>query len=220
MLCFKSLNYRELQNYKKSLTLTPIQREILIGTLLGDASMGLVRSKPVYSIKFEQSIKNQEYIVHLYDNFKEFTLKPYYIRLIKRNNLNHQDIMSIWFKTFVHPSFKFYYDIFYDFDIEKRKCVKKVPQIIHKLLTARSLAYWYMDDGNLEKNGCSLSTNRFSYKDNKLLQKILKEKFLLNVIIRKDKIYYRMVINSIDFLIFKKLVQPFILPCFFYKLGI
>lgn len=213
------LSYKELQVYKQTLQLSELQREVLIGVLLGDASMGSANGKPVYLIKFEQSIKNQDYIVHLYELFKNYTLKPYIIRLIKRKNSEHQDTMSIWFKTFVHPSFKFYYDLFYTFDYENRKSIKQVPKNIHKFLNVRSLAYWFMDDGNLQESGFSFSTHGFSYKDNQLLQNALKINFNLIVIIRKDKNYYRLYINSDCKELFINLVKPYILPCFLYKLG-
>ena len=56
--------------------------------------------------------------------------------------------------------FKFYYEIFYparDPSLEEGKeCArrtKRVPENIHDLLTARALAYWFMDDGNSDQNG-------------------------------------------------------------------
>ena len=56
--------------------------------------------------------------------------------------------------TFGLSEFKFYYEIFYparDPSLEEGKeCArrtKRVPENIHDLLTARALAYWFMDDG-------------------------------------------------------------------------
>ena len=66
-----NLKGKVLINYKKTLKLTKIQREIIIGTLLGDSSIPQQKSKS-YNIKFDQSIKNKEYIDHLYIIFKNF----------------------------------------------------------------------------------------------------------------------------------------------------
>ncbi|MCV6615787.1 MAG: hypothetical protein OIF35_12510, partial [Cellvibrionaceae bacterium] len=55
----------------------------------------------------------------------------------------------IRFKTYSHPDFKFYDDAFYlDYKYRGRSRKKRVPENINELLNARSLAYWFMDDGN------------------------------------------------------------------------
>ncbi len=56
--------------YKKKLHLTKIQREIIIGTLLGNATMPKQKKGNNYNIKFEQKLENNEYIYNLYENFK------------------------------------------------------------------------------------------------------------------------------------------------------
>jgi len=123
----KSYKGKELELYKQTIKLTEIQREILIGVLLGDASISLLNGKPVYSIKFEQSIANIDYINHLYLIFEPFVGQ---IPLEYKNKF-------IWLRTYRHVCFKFYYDIFY-YGVDN---VKKVPKNIEKFLTARSLAY-------------------------------------------------------------------------------
>ena len=123
----KTYKGNELELYKQSLTLSHLQREILIGVLLGDASISLREGKPVYVVKFEQAIFNKEYINHLYTVFESFAGQ---IPLEYKNK-------SIWFSTYRHSSFKFYYDLFYS-DVSDKK---QVPRNIHRFLTARSLAY-------------------------------------------------------------------------------
>jgi LAGLIDADG DNA endonuclease family len=56
---------------KKNLTLSEIQKETLIGVLLGDAHLS--RPKPTHNTKlvFDQSNSlHKEYLLHLYDVFK------------------------------------------------------------------------------------------------------------------------------------------------------
>ena len=51
--------------------------EVLIGLLLGDLSAE--RAKPTHNtrLRFEQSLnKNEQYLYHLYDIFKEFVAQP------------------------------------------------------------------------------------------------------------------------------------------------
>ena len=49
----RNLRGKALENYKKTLVLTDIQRDIIIGSLLGDSIMGLRKGVPLYSLKFE-----------------------------------------------------------------------------------------------------------------------------------------------------------------------
>ena len=105
-------NNNNLVDYKKKLKLTKLQKQIIIGTLLGDAT--IVKQKFInstYNIKFEQSIQKKEYILHLYNIFKDWVGTELKIRNIKGGNAN--DRQSIWFRTFRHISFNYYYKIFY-----------------------------------------------------------------------------------------------------------
>lgn len=102
-----------------------------------------------------------------------------------------------------------------------------------KLWDAKSLAILYMDNGWLEKkinkNGAiyyrlALATHTFSYGDNMLFKKLIKEKYSIEFDIMKHKqksgeykFYLR---NSKDnSLRFIDLVSPFILPSFEYKIN-
>ena len=209
---FEKKNYKgkELEAYKETLKLTDIQREILIGVLLGDASISLKDGKPVYSVKFEQAIVNKEYIHHLYSIFEPFA---------GQIPLEYKD-KSIWFRTYRHVCFKYYYDTFY-FGVNNKK---KVPKNIAKLLTARSLAYWYMDDGSMDQVAVDryvqicLHTQGFDLSDNELLRDALKEKFGIKASVHRDKTYYKLYITAESMLVFVDLVKPYILFCFEYKL--
>ena len=51
---------------KQTITLNAIQKEVIVGTLLGDASMPLYRGKPKLHVEFQQTIARGLYIWHLY----------------------------------------------------------------------------------------------------------------------------------------------------------
>jgi hypothetical protein len=57
--------------YKKNLKFNKLQKQVLIGTLLGDASISKQYGKSSYNIKFEQKYDNKAYIDHLYFIFIE-----------------------------------------------------------------------------------------------------------------------------------------------------
>jgi hypothetical protein len=50
--------------------------------------------------------------------------------------------------------------------------IKIIPLNLSVLLTSRSLAYWYMDDGSKEGPCYSLATCCFSVEDHILFEKI------------------------------------------------
>ena len=54
-----------LREYKKTITLNQMQKEVIVGTLLGDACIPLKRLR----VQFAQTIARAEYIQHLYDIF-------------------------------------------------------------------------------------------------------------------------------------------------------
>ena len=51
----KTLKGNALRQYKKTITLSQMQREVIVGTLLGDACLPLYRGKPRLSVRFEQN---------------------------------------------------------------------------------------------------------------------------------------------------------------------
>jgi LAGLIDADG DNA endonuclease family len=70
----KNLRGNALNLYKESLQkrgLTQTQKDILIGTLLGDASMQAMKGNQESNIKFEQKIGQIDYVEHLYEEFEE-----------------------------------------------------------------------------------------------------------------------------------------------------
>jgi hypothetical protein len=136
------LRGRQLENYKKSLVLTDFQKDVIIGTLLGDSSMSIRSGKPHYSIKFEQGEMHKEYIFHLYEIFKAYVGSPPTYRYIDKA----QTRKAWWFRTYRHEHFAFYYHLFYH-TTQNGKKIKIVPENIKEFLTPVAVAYWFMDDG-------------------------------------------------------------------------
>lgn len=207
---------KELNLYKDSLTLDQTQRDVIFGILLGDASMECRLNKPVYAIKVEQALKNESYVIHLYEILKPYIgMVPTY-RAIKASG-NFKDRSSIWFRTYRHISFKYYFDLFYD--IKDGKLVKKLPSNFHKLINPRSLAYWFMDDGTGGEHAYRLNTHCFTYDDQMAIILVLKEKFNIICTIQKDHGKFRINITTLSIDLFKDLIRPYMIDCFFYKIN-
>lgn len=188
--------------------LTDQQRETLVGLLLGDAHLETQNRGRTYRLKLEYSVKQREYIDHLYELFKEWTLSP---PQEKHDRTHH----NIWFQTVSHSAFRFYAHQFYD---GPRKCV---PKLIHRFLTPRSIAYWYMDDGSIksrESKGVIFNTQGFARNDVKQLMNVLRGRFDLEASERKQKERWQIYISGSSFERFHELVAPFFLPSMLYKI--
>lgn len=140
---------KKLTEYKETLSLDELQKSVLIGTLLGDASMSSNSGRPIYSVKFSQKSTQADYINHLYTIFAPYVGTPPRARVIT-NSFHKTPGASTWFRTYSHVSLKFYYDMFYLGLSDKTK-LKIVPKNIDKYLNPIALAYWFMDDGTYSK---------------------------------------------------------------------
>jgi len=66
----QNLKRNKLKEYKKTLVLTELQREIVLGTVIGNASMRKSKTDGAH-IKFEQKKSSSEYVDHLYSIFQD-----------------------------------------------------------------------------------------------------------------------------------------------------
>ena len=160
--------------YKKDYMLTDIQKEALIGIILGDGF--IERSKPTHNarIRIEQSYpEKSEYLKSLHELLEPLTaMEP---TLLTRENKKRGIItQSLYFRTLAMPCLNYYYELFY------KNNVKKIPKNLEELLTARGLAYWIMDDGGKSvHNQTILHTRAFSKEDVEYLQTVLNKNFEL-----------------------------------------
>lgn len=120
-----------------------LQKEVVVGTLLGDAS--LERNKPTHNIRlrFDQSYpEHASYLQSIYNIFQNITgplgIPKTHIR--KPDKRTGKVYTTIAFKTRALESLNYFYDLFYVYDSEGKRR-KVVPKNIGELLTRRSLAY-------------------------------------------------------------------------------
>lgn len=200
-------NSREIKELRASLKLSSLQKEVLLGTILGDGCLTPNYWGKNYRLQICHCKKQKQLVTWKHNIFKNFTLsKPSYCKNRKA-----------WeFKTISHPEFTEFYKIFYP----QQK--KLIPSTILPSLTPLSLAVWFMDDGarGPRQAGFTLNSQSYTYDDNLKLKTFLEKRFeLRNISIHKDKNNFRLYIrkNSEEQLI--KLVKPYILSCMQYKLS-
>ena len=102
--------------------------------------------------------------------------------------------------------------------------IKIVSSIIEQYLTVQGLAILIMDDGCYIKNrGIRIATLSYTYEEVLFLYQLITHKFQFRTTVQKGKLIentYQIYImkDSLSHLI--NLIQPFMVPSMFYKLGL
>ena len=202
----KPTNTRILRKLKRSLHLTQIQKEFLIGTLLGDRCLITSKSGLSARLQVRHNWNYQEYVLWKYSLFKGWVLTQ------PREDFYNN---SFYFRTVSHPELMEMKQLFYEGTI--RLVPKNIKDYLHSPL---SLAVWLMDDGNGFKTyrGFRVSSYGFGLEGNILLQECLKVNFSLATNIHKDK-GYRLLFPKDSALRLYHIVKPYILPCMQYKFA-
>lgn len=191
------------------LFLTPQQKEIAVGTLLGDASLQTQSGGKTWRIKWQMSIKHADYANQICKEFGDrwITTKPHAISRSNSEMLGFQTVTSVNLIGLAH--------LFLE---EKGGRFVKVykPGLMIDHLTDRGLAYWFMDDGGKadytsnEGKGITLNTHGFEEQGVIAICQELTEKFKLEARPRPNKGCYVVLISGRSFEIFEKLVTPYL----------
>lgn len=198
--------------------LTPLQCEVLVGILLGDASLQTESNGKTYRLRISQSEQHKDYVFHLYEIFKNLTASPPtpYIFTDPRNPGKKYSRWS--FSTTQQVCFRFYGHQFYAGE------KKKVPKLIHRWLTPRSIAYWYMDDGAQKWKGKSLAvrfcTDNFVYQDVKRLAQVLQDKYAVKASLQKKGLHWRIYISSYSYNTLKNLIFSYFIQSMLSKFPV
>jgi len=204
---------KAIEAQKASLKFTKFQREIVVGVLLGDACLETRNDGRTYRLKIEQSDGHQEYVRHLRSVFGPWVLSGPR-RRCKTARTGTQTV-SWAFNTISHGAFRFYAQQFY------LQGKKRVPKLIHRWLTPRSLAYWFMDDGSIksrQSKGVILNTQGYSIPDVERLIDVLQLQFNLRTKRRRQKDGSQIYISGLSFDRFCELVDPYVISEMRYKL--
>lgn len=212
-------NSQIFKSYKDSLTqLTQEQWEASIGLMLGDASLQTQNNRKTFRMKFEWSAKNKAYIDHVYTLFDEWIISEPHKkeRLSPQGNL----VTNYGFQTISHKAFNPLAELYL---VGTKKGIS--PFLIRDNLTARGLAYWFMDDGGkLDYNKSSknksivLNTQSFLDVEVQTMAEELSYKFQIECSVRTNKGKKIIVVDSQSYLQFRELIDPFMLEEMNYKL--
>ena len=202
-------NSRDIRQMRERLSLSLFQKEILIGSLLGDGCLSPNAYGKNYRLQMVQSNAQKEYLWWKYKIFKEWTLsEPKFVAI---NN-------SWRFRTISHPEFTNWQKRFYK---GKQKILPKDIEIIFN--NPISLAVWFMDDGGKMKDkyreyGNLFNVQGFTIDEVIRLQKVLISNFGLSTTRQWNNRGYRLYIGKSGYKKFNGLIEKLIHPTLRYKL--
>lgn len=211
------MRYHYLRNndlrFNKAIELSDFQKQVLIGTVLGDSSLRVqsntVNANP--SLSCAHCVAQKEYCEYKTKIFENLGAKcNYHKRNIpdKRNGIYYEDYAMY---VPANPEFLIYYQSFY------KNGKKVIPFELLDNFTEVSLAFMYMDDGSKTNNTYSIATNCFSMEDLIKFKKFLYNKFNIETTIRKNHVLYIRICSK-D--IFTSLISPHFCECMKYKLNV
>jgi hypothetical protein len=192
---------------KQSFTITPYQKSILLGSLLGDAYL---YSKG--NIQLEQSKHHKEYLFWLFSQLKSLTTgesPSLTTRFDKRNGREYQ-------------SYRFYTRNFFcewRTQFDEQHGMKILPLDFHNWLDSTSLGIWFLDDGGRSssvKFGVFLPIDNYTLQDISRIQEAFFNLFGIETRLyssgktSKGLVQKRLVITGNNYKIFYKLVAPLV----------
>lgn len=131
-----SPNSNKFKIYKESLPpLTLIQKETLIGLLLGDASLQTLNKGETFRIKFEWGCASRAYLNHVYNVFNNYCISQPHCK--ERMSPKGNKVINYGFQTLSHKHLVFYSNLFM---YKPKKSLNL--KLLKNELTPRSLAYW------------------------------------------------------------------------------
>ena len=200
----------KIRELKKRLALSPDQRSLVIGSVLGDGYLEPNWSRTNYRLKVQHSAQQKDYVL-----WKHSLLSDWALTEPKEQLVN----CSIRFRTISHPELTKFRELFY------RGNKKIIPEDIAKLLDPFALAVWFMDDGGKltgkgRLRGYYLNTQSFSENQNKVLVKALSEKLgIKGVSVQANHGYKRLFIGAYGRNRLRELIDPHVIPTMRYKLS-
>lgn len=198
----------------KKVPFTKEQKEMMIGTLLGDGCIAPHgRKNKSYRLLVSHCEKQKDLVL-----YKKAVLGNL-VNNIRRQEDKRQNSVMYSFHTVTHHEFKRIYDLFYE---NNKKIIR--DELIN-YLTPRSLAFWIMDDGSASRNNVSLRlhTEGFTEEENIKLQNMLRAGFNIRSKVckftRNDKEYCYLSINKENTIKLSRLTEQYFVDCMKYKIA-
>lgn len=201
--------------------ITQIQKDVIYGSLMGDAKR--MHTKWNSSVSFGHSNKQKDYVEWKYLMLKNLVTKRGIKMESQFDERYDKKYFSYGFYTFANSDVEKIINKFYG------ENGKQVNIDILNNLSELSIAVWFMDDGYSDKGKYGVSnlvfcTESFSKESCENIIQWFKEKWNISSHLRerqlKNGVGYRVVIKSesVDKLL--DLIEPHLIPSMRYKIGL
>lgn len=200
---------RENYNVSKPKILSDYQKQVLLGTMLGDSSFKKTHDMINPGITCGHSIKQKEYCEYKTSIFENLGAK---CKHSKRNTPDKRTGKYYEIYTMRVPAnseLKGWYNSFY------QNGKKRIPFELFEYFTEVSLAFMFMDDGSKTDCGYTIATNCFTEEEIIKFRTFLMSKFNLETTMYKSHVLY---IRAKSVQKFTDLIFPHIIPSMQYKL--
>lgn len=194
----------------KAIELTQFQKEVLIGTVLGDSSLRRINHENTCLI-CSHSLVQKQYCEEKTAIFKSLGAKVTYHKRQTPDKRTGKFYESYVMNTPKNPALNSWYESFY------KNGKKVIPFNLFDYFTEVSLAFMFMDDGFRLGSGLSIATNCFTEEEVNKFRLFLLEKFDLKTSYHKSSGTTYIHKKSVQH--FVELVSPYIYECVKYKIS-
>ena len=181
--------------------------DILLGLILGDGCIQKSKqNKSSYRLAVTHGLKQKEYSDYcksIFNGNERKGLKSgYNLKPLCGFQTKNMHLDDIFINSCYNDDFK-----------------KSLSKNISDYFTERTLAFWYMDDGSLNKTCANFYTCSFTEQENNILIEILKHKFNIKAKLLFDGKYNYLQLDNNSTNILFNLIKPYVTNDLLYKIG-
>lgn len=189
-----------------------IQKQFLVGKLLGDGCLYKDTPKQNYKLSFGHCEKQEEYFHWCIAMFDPF------INGFHKSHQPEKNSTMLQTASICHQDLNMFGNMFYD---NNRK--KIIPTNLDMFMTPLALAVWVQDDGNLNDGvNMRICSQGFSKEQNQDLVDLIKRCFNLDSKVceynYKSKKYYYISFNKLNTQKLSDLIRPHVVKSMLYKI--
>lgn len=193
-------------------------RDMILGTLLGDASMGWTVSFPRYVAV--HGLQQNDYCKNKFDLLKDYCGGTAPSEEVNRGYGKN----VVRFSTLTTPVFEFIRYLCYRSDPTQRSCLKKAitPALVEQL-NWRQIAWFYQDDGCKQSRQMHFATHDYTPQDVELLAAWFRSNGVdakVKQVSKGKKQYWIVEVSTAGALILTEKIRPFMHPSMIHKLPL
>lgn len=205
--------------YVQQTEITPDQQQLILGSLLGDASLQVVESKRISKKYVNKGVRGRVRFRH---GPKQFDYLMWKHKILNPHAGTTPSLKPSTGYTKTTASFNTdcnFYDIIEPTLVHGRKSPN--PIWLSKV-GAMGLAVWYMDDGGVSNQSARFNTHSFDLAENNLLARWLRSTWGLQCevkpIVKNGRTLYYIQLGRESTRLLMRLISSYIPPCMRHKL--